>query len=110
MKKLPHRGRFQAQGDGLEESESWAQNAPLSVDEALELIDQLEEKIPDKEHQMLENPLEKARAFVLEAGNYGGVNAPISKTFKVQKSRSLRIDIEVHAGQAFIELNLEDDD
>ena len=34
----PHRGRIQAQGGGLEKSESWSQDKPLSAKQGLSLL------------------------------------------------------------------------
>ncbi|MEM0992399.1 MAG: hypothetical protein AAGI49_05145 [Bacteroidota bacterium] len=44
-KKKKHRGRWQAQGGGLEESESWAQDEPLSKEDGQRLLNQLKEKL-----------------------------------------------------------------
>lgn len=41
-----HRGRIQAQGGGLEKSESWAQDEPLTVEDALDILNRLKEKLP----------------------------------------------------------------
>jgi len=44
MKKTPqnaHRGRIQAQGSGVEKSESWAKDEPLTYEEGLALIEEL---------------------------------------------------------------------
>ncbi len=43
---MNHRGRFQAQGHRLEESESWAKPDPLYIDEGKTLLTNLEQKIP----------------------------------------------------------------
>ena len=48
---LKHRGRFQAQGGGVEESESWAQKNPLSVRKALGLIGRLIDKLSKKDYE-----------------------------------------------------------
>ncbi|MEM9847636.1 MAG: hypothetical protein AAF847_07090 [Bacteroidota bacterium] len=47
-KRKEHRGRWQAQGGGLKESESWAQEDPLSKEDGLKLLNKLREKISDK--------------------------------------------------------------
>ncbi|MGK0366830.1 MAG: hypothetical protein ACI85O_003907 [Saprospiraceae bacterium] len=36
-----HRGRVQAQGGGLEKSESWSQDEPLSKEDGLSLLEKL---------------------------------------------------------------------
>jgi len=43
---MEHRGRIQAQSGGLEASESWSSSTPPTQQEGLDLIDQLEQKIP----------------------------------------------------------------
>mgnify|MGYP005844676681 CR=1 FL=1 len=102
MSKFLNRGRFQAQGDGLEESENWAQDEPLSVEDALALLDTLQKKLKKEDAEIRQQAFEKARQFISEAGENGGISAPISKTFKVKKTKDLRVDIEVNAGIAFI--------
>jgi hypothetical protein len=49
-----HRGRIQAQGVNLEQSESWAKEIPLTEPEGLELLDKLKIKIPKKELEVRE--------------------------------------------------------
>lgn len=44
-----HRGRVQAQGDGLEKSEPWAQDEPLSKRDGLSLLSKLWSKLTKKE-------------------------------------------------------------
>jgi hypothetical protein len=39
---MEHRGRIQAQGGGLEASESWSSSTPPTKQEGLDLIDKLE--------------------------------------------------------------------
>lgn len=45
----PHRGRIQAQGKDLEKSVSWAQDEPLSKEDALNLLDKLKKLLTPKE-------------------------------------------------------------
>lgn len=111
IKKIfQHRGRFQAQGGGLEESENWAQDNALTVDKALKLISKLENKLQKRDYQIRKKPFNKARRFVIEAGKNGGVNSPSTKSWKVKKSKDLRVDIEVHSGTAFVNVEIEDDE
>jgi hypothetical protein len=100
--ELNHRGRIQAQGGGLEESESWAMSVPITVDEALELLESLKNKLSSKELKVREKEFDKARAFIVQAGENGGVDAQVSKTFKVKGTKDLRVDIEVIKGRAFV--------
>jgi hypothetical protein len=98
----PHRGRIQAQGGGVEESESWAQDTPPTVEEALEFLENLKNKLTKTEYEKRKTEFEKAEKFIKQAGENGGVNAKVSKTFKVKDTKDLRVDIEVISGKAFI--------
>ncbi len=97
-----HRGRIQAQGEDLEESESWAADTPPTWQEGIAMIDKLENKIPKKEADLRREAFEKARSFVTQAGENGGVNAVVQKTIMVKDSKEARVDIEVRKGKAFI--------
>ncbi|GAB2600083.1 hypothetical protein GCM10027190_55090 [Spirosoma areae] len=46
---MNNRGRFQAQGDNLEESEAWAQDEPLYSVEARVKLMNLKEKLSPRE-------------------------------------------------------------
>ncbi len=99
---MEHRGRFQAQGGGIEESESWAQSRPLSVKKALELLKRLIDKLHKEDYEKRKTPFLKTRAFIEEAGKNGGVSSPVKRSFKVKGSKDERVDIEVLSGKAFI--------
>lgn len=53
----PHRGRIQAQGEGTEKSESWAQDDPLTKEEGLALLDKLERRLTKAERQARKDQL-----------------------------------------------------
>ena len=99
---LEHRGRFQAQGGGLEESESWAQDEPLKLSIALSLLEKLKNKLSPKDRKIRKKPFSKAERFVNTAGQNGGVFARLSRTFLVKGSKDKRVDIEVLSGKAFV--------
>ncbi|EJB8451799.1 TPA: hypothetical protein ACMDVV_004636 [Vibrio parahaemolyticus] len=99
---MRHRGRFQAQGVRLEESEPWASATEIGVSEGLLLIDNLEVKLPRREREIREASFRQAREYVHNAGNVNGVFAQISKTYRVKNTKSERVDIEVRAGRAFV--------
>ncbi len=46
---MKHRGRLQAQGENLEESENWAQDEPPTIKDGLKMVERLKEKISNKE-------------------------------------------------------------
>lgn len=102
---LEHRGRFQAQGRGVEESESWAQEKPLSVSKGLGLLGKLIGKLKPKDYERRKKPFKKAQAFVVEAGENGGVFAHLGRSFRVKGSKDERVDIEVLGGKAFVKEN-----
>jgi hypothetical protein len=106
---LEHRGRFQAQGGGVEESESWAQDSPITVRKALRLLGRLINKLSKKDYQRREKSFEKAKQFVEEAGTHGGIFSHVSRSFRLKKSKDERVDIEVLSGRAFVPDREEDD-
>jgi len=97
-----HRGRFQAQGNGLEESESWAQDKPLSISSALSLLRRLIAKLNPSDYTRRKKEFKKAEKFVENASENGGIFAVMKKTFKVKGSKDERVDIEVLGGKAFV--------
>lgn len=102
---MNNRGRFQAQGQNLEESTSWAQVLPLLVKDGHGLLDKLESKIPKKEVLIRVDGFEKCRKFIDDAGENGGIQVfdlgrPLKKSFP--KGYRERVDVEVHSGSAFV--------
>ncbi|MCB1194199.1 MAG: hypothetical protein KDK90_27435 [Leptospiraceae bacterium] len=97
-----HRGRIQAQGDGLEESVSWSQDLPITAKDSLKLLEELKNKIPKHELKRRKQAFDKAEKFVLRVEENNGVDAPVSKTFKIKDTKDVRVDIEVIKGKAFI--------
>jgi hypothetical protein len=105
MDEIKHRGRIQAQGEGCEESEAWAQNEPPDTDTGLELLEALKKKLSPSQTNKRKKSFDDAEKFIKQAGKNGGVAAKVSKTFKVKNSADARIDIEVIKGIAFIDSN-----
>lgn len=99
---LEHRGRFQAQGGGVEESEKWAQNQPLSLARALKLLANLIAKLTIKQYERRRTQFDKAEQYIRNAAETGGMYAKTSKSFDVEGSADERVDIEIWAGQAFV--------
>nr|MCU0392566.1 hypothetical protein [Thermoflexibacter sp.] len=87
-----HRGRIQAQGEDLEESESWSQNEPPTKEDGLQMLENLKNKIPKKEAKLRKEAFEKAENFIIQAGENGGLNAVVQKTFMVRDSEEARVD------------------
>ncbi len=99
---MKNRGRFQAQGIRLEESEPWARNGDLGVTESIDLLNSLETNLNRKDRSIRKREFSKARSYVQGAN---GVQAQVSKTFRVKNTKSERVDIEVCAGRAFVKDN-----
>ena len=102
---MNHRGRFQAQGEYIEESEAWAQKIPLFHSVAIQLLDKLKNKISTSEKEKRVIAFEKCQEFIDRASNNGGVNVkhmgqPLIKSFP--KKFKERVDLEVNKGIAFI--------
>jgi len=99
-----HRGRIQAQGDGLEESEAWSSENPPTWKEDLNLLEKLKDRLSKRDKALREKPFKKAERFIRNAGANAGVDAPVSKTFSNKEKPSIRVDIEVRKGVAFISI------
>ncbi|MFK7796448.1 MAG: hypothetical protein AB8E82_03265 [Aureispira sp.] len=97
-----HRGRIQAQGGGIEESESWAQDEPLKIAKALLLFKQLIAKLSPKDQIKRQRAFKRAQQFAEQTSETGGAHARLSRSFKVKGSRDERIDIEIISGKAFV--------
>lgn len=96
-----HRGRIQAQGGGVEKSEAWSQDKPLSAKRGLSLLARLVAKLTAKDRADRDKPIQNAERFIKTAGKNGGVFAPVFKSFLAKGSKDKRIDIEVRSGKAF---------
>ncbi len=99
---MEHRGRIQAQGKNIEESESWSQDEPPTIQDGLEMIERLRNKIPKKDAQIRETAFEKLARLIKNAINTNGIDAPVKLTFKAEGYVRERVDLEVIKGKAFI--------
>jgi len=104
MPRKEHRGRIQAQGGGLEASESWQQPEPLTKKKGLSLLKRLRSKLSPSERKARERPFQEAERFIEQTE--GGIDAPVRRSFNNRKNRSIRVDIEVWSGTAFISIIL----
>src|SRR4051812_30705106 len=98
---MDHRGRFQAQGGGLEDSEPWNEEKPLPAPRGHELLSSLQAKIPPREAAIRHESFTKAHRFIDSGASSGGVG-PCKKSFVVRGGRDQRVDIEVLSGVAFV--------
>ncbi|MFP5041542.1 hypothetical protein [Parasediminibacterium sp. JCM 36343] len=100
---MKNRGRFQAQGNGLEKSSPWATDDTLFKGTALDLLRDLTLQLSPNELDQRILALGKARNFVMKCP-FEGVG-PLKKSFSNDlQNRAIRIDIEVNSGIAFVTL------
>jgi hypothetical protein len=102
---MNNRGRFQAQGKKLEESENWAQEQPLKLEEGLILHAALKNKLKPKDLRLRYEAFNDCENFIKRAAENGGIdvtNFPykFAKTWVVYGKE--RVDLEIHAGIVFI--------
>lgn len=102
MPRKEHRGRIQAQGDGLEASESWAQDEPLTAKDGRTLLQRLKGKIPKKELKKREKQFDKAEDLINRSESTGGLHARFDKSFQRDSDSDVRVDVEVLGGTAFV--------
>lgn len=97
------RGRFQAQGGGLEVSEAWATNNDITKEDGYAKINQLKNKLSREELKERKVAFVKAKRFVCDSPATGHF-AFVSKSFSNDlKKRSIRVDIEIRKENAFID-------
>ena len=108
--KKKHRGRFQAQGKDLEESEAWAQDDPLTVKEALTLLEKLKTRLKELNRKQYEIRIEAFRKAERYIHQSGGLSALFKKSFRVFGTKNERVDIEVLGGTAFVPDHDDDSD
>jgi hypothetical protein len=79
--EFTHRGRFQAQSDYLDESESWARYDPPSDREGHALLTTLETRLDTFERDIRRDAFQKAHRFIDNAGS-GGVSETSKFAFR----------------------------
>lgn len=102
-KRFEHCGRIQAQGNGLEESETWQQSEPLSKEAGLTILEKLKNRLSTKDQKLREKPFQEAERFIEQSH---GVDAPLRKSFRNRKTKDVRVDVEVWSGTAFLSIVL----
>lgn len=101
----PHRGRLQAQGGGLEESEPWDRTTPLPQSEGLGLVLKLENKLTAGELKERERAFSQLRTNIARWATIGGLQKTdklIKLSYPKPQRGDVRVDVEVHAGVAFV--------
>ena len=101
-KKL-NRGRFQAQGDGLEKSKPWAEKAVPTKVKGHEYIDDLKGQLRPSDLNVRRTCFERANKWVDAAPANGYVVVePIKTSFPlIPPVKSIRVDGELYEGVAF---------
>jgi hypothetical protein len=102
-KTKKHRGRIQAQGGGVEESEAWAQDEPLKISTARSLFQRLIDKLLPTQYKARKRAFRKAKKFAEASSENGGIFAIKKESFYDSKrNKSIRVDVEVLGGKAFV--------
>ena len=70
---MNHRGRFQAQGKNLEDSNSWAQDSPLLAITGIQLLSELHLRLTKNEAKIRSKGFVKCRKFILSASENVGL-------------------------------------
>src|SRR6185369_6421891 len=100
-------GQFQAQGGNTKLVLEWAQEMPLTARDARKKLQDLENLLTRRQRVQRRMAFQRARNWIAAMEARGGVEIVpphhISKTWSdPQSSRSVRVDIEVWAGWAFV--------
>ena len=103
-----HRGRFQAQGGGIEESEPWNQDSPVTADRGHGLLNALAAKLSKREREVRQAQFDRAHLCIDRAAAVGGLEAPFAKSFGLPTDPKIRVDIEIKAGRAFVRSSIEE--
>jgi len=100
---MEHRGRFQAQGGGIEDSEAWDEENALPAARGHSLLTALKYKLDKSEYLIRRNAFNNAHRFIDNAAASGGVG-PTKKSWpQPPRHDHRRVDIEVHSGRAFVQ-------
>ena len=100
---ISNRGRFQAQGDGLEESKSWAVEVVPTKRNGYSYIEDLKGQLSPAEFIVRLQCFDKAKKWVEEAPANGYVVSLVIKTSFPLKppKKGIRVDGEIFSGAAF---------
>lgn len=102
-KEHKHRGRLQAQGERLQESQAWAKCEPLLYEEGCSLLVALQNRLTKAQLKLRKLAFADAKKEIDRAKKNDGitvVDRHFSKSFIVKGKE--RVDIEVRKGTAFI--------
>lgn len=102
---MDHRGVIQVQGGNVQESRNWARMAALPAWEGREMLEELKDRIGDRNYKLRKLAFEQAHEYINYAEGIGGVTPspfPIKKSYPQPPRGDKRVDIEVHKGCAFV--------
>lgn len=102
---MTNRGRFQAQGDELEKSAPWSTDDTIYKQTGIERIDNLQAQLTPNELNVRRTSIQKARNLVNQAPPEGYYAQLVKSFFDDVRQRSIRIDVEIRAGSAFLTPN-----
>ena len=105
---MTNRGRFQAQGNDLEKSAPWATDNIVYKHVGIERINNLQGQLTQNEFNARQNSIQKVRDLVNQAPPEGYCAQLIKSYYDDVRQRSVRIDIEIRAGSAFLTPNDEE--
>ncbi|AGY57645.1 hypothetical protein GKIL_1399 [Gloeobacter kilaueensis JS1] len=92
-----HRGRFQAQGGGVEESVSWSQDYPPSKDDCLRMLEELKQKLSRSQQERRQPHFDQIKDFISCIKDCE-CQGPFKKSYPKPSEGDIRIDIEVLCG------------
>ena len=100
---INNRGRFQAQGDGLEKSRPWAVDLVPTKANGQDYLDELKGQLLPSELATRHSCFEKAKKWVEEAPAKGYVVSTVIKTSfpLMPPKKGIRVDGEIYSGAAF---------
>jgi hypothetical protein len=98
-----NRGRIQAQGNYLEESESWGEIGEITKNDGHDKITDLQERLTNQEMVDRNRAFQKLENFIDDAPQNGHYAQIIKSFSNSPQERSVRVDIEIRSGRAFID-------
>ena len=102
-KQEHHRGRFQAQGDGTEESVNWARETPITKKDGYQSMARLKQKLKPSELRARSECFLMAEEYVARVPSRGICAQVFYSCTPKPPKKDIRVDIEVRAGVAFID-------
>jgi hypothetical protein len=97
-----HAGRVQAQGNRLQQSRKWEQDSPLTSKEGHRMLDDLYALLNETEREEREVAFAKAHTWIDAVELVGGIQGFYGRSFGHPPGNSVRVDIEVSRGLAFV--------